>query len=90
MVGAHFTVRIPGVLIHAAVIDTILRTSFITEAGMNVTVFVNAANDLYLCRIISLDRHLEKVRHSESNRYHRRTPFGLYLPASWLNRGITF
>lgn len=33
-------VRIPGVLLHAAAIDTILRTSFITEAGMNVTVFV--------------------------------------------------
>src|SRR5690606_606634 len=30
-------IRVPGVLIHAAVIDTILRTSFITEAGVKIT-----------------------------------------------------
>jgi adenylate cyclase len=31
-------VRVPGVLVHAASIDTILRARFLTEAGMNVTV----------------------------------------------------
>jgi adenylate cyclase len=31
-------VRIPGVMIHAAAMDTVLRTQFLTEAGMNITV----------------------------------------------------
>ncbi len=30
--------RIPGLLIHAAVMDTILRTRFVAEAGLNITV----------------------------------------------------
>ncbi|HSW56864.1 MAG TPA: CHASE2 domain-containing protein, partial [Dehalococcoidales bacterium] len=34
------SVRVPGVYLHAAVMDTILRMRFITEAGMNTTVLI--------------------------------------------------
>jgi adenylate cyclase len=43
-------VRIPGVLIHAAVMDTILRTRFVTEAGMNITLLLM----LLMCFICAL------------------------------------
>jgi adenylate cyclase len=33
-------VRVPGVMIHAAALDTILRTRFLTEAGTNITVMI--------------------------------------------------
>jgi adenylate cyclase len=33
-------IRIPGVLIHAAVMDTILRTQFVTEAGMSISLLI--------------------------------------------------
>jgi adenylate cyclase len=46
-------VRVPGVLIHAAAIDTILRTAFLTEAGMNVTLLIMLALTLAAAGLLS-------------------------------------
>ncbi len=66
------SIRVPGVMLHAATIDTILRSSFLAETGIGVTLFNNRLDSCDLRNSPTVVRHMVLDRYCERDRTYNR------------------